>query len=70
MTLQLFKDGDEILASDGIMYVDGRFNKYSIIKAVRERNRRYAANFPHKIADSFAIYNGRIGGTMGRKINI
>jgi|VirMetMinimDraft_7_1064189.scaffolds.fasta_scaffold217631_1 hypothetical protein len=68
--LQLFKDNSEILATDGIMYVDGRLNTYNIIQAVKERNKRYAANFPHKIADSFAIYTGRIGGNIGRKYSL
>lgn len=63
-TLQLFKDGKEILASDGIMYVDGRLNLANIKLAVISRNKRFAKNFPHKIADSFAIYHNRIGGTM------
>lgn len=63
-TLQLFKDGKQILASDGIMYVDGRFNASSIKQAVIERNTRYAKNFPHKLADGFATYSGRIGSQL------
>jgi hypothetical protein len=66
-TLQLFRDGKEILASDGIMYVDGRFNHRNIVKAVNERNTRYAKNFPHKIATSFSIYANRIGGNMSKQ---
>jgi len=55
--LQLFdEEGKEILASDGIMYVDGRYNMNNVIEAVKERNKRMK-NFPHKIAYSFAIYN-------------
>lgn len=69
-TLQLFRDGKEILGSDGIMYVDGRFNHYNIVTSVIERNNSYAKNFPHKVATSFAIYNGRIGGTMGKQYTI
>jgi len=68
--LQLFKDGKEIIATDGIMYVDGRFNTDNIRFAVRERNKRFAANFPHKIADSFAIYTNRIGGQISKQYSI
>lgn len=63
-TIQLFKDGKEIIASDGIMYVDGRYNLNSIRREVIARNGRYAKNFPHKLADSFAIYSGRIGSKL------
>lgn len=63
-TIQLFKDGKELLGSDGIMYIDGRYNLTSIKSEVRKRNQRYARNFPHKIADSFAIYRDRIGGPI------
>ena len=38
--LQLFKDEKEILGSDGIMYVDGRYNMGNVIEAVKERNNR------------------------------
>ena len=69
-TLQLFKDGKQIMASDGIMYVDGRFNLSNIKQEVIARNKRYAANFPHKIADSFAVYRGRIGSQLGNIINL
>lgn len=60
-TLQLFKDGKELLASDGIMYVDGRYSMNRIKDEVRKRNEQFAANFPHKIADSFAIYVNGVG---------
>lgn len=66
-TLQLFKDGKEIIASDGILHVDGRYNLQSIINVVRKRNERFSVNFPHKIADSFAIYSGRIGSSLSKK---
>lgn len=68
--IQLFRDGKEIIASDGIMYVDGRYNLHNIINAVRERNKSFAANFPHKIADSFAIYSGRIGSNLSKKYSL
>lgn len=68
--VQLFKDGKQIIASDGVMYVDGRFNIHSIKQEVRALNSRRTANFPNKIADSFAIYHGRIGGSLGPVINL
>ncbi len=63
-TLQLFKDGKEIIASDGILYVDGRLNLFNIKQAVIKRNKTFEKNFSHKLADSFAIYSGKIGGNM------
>ena len=68
--LQLFKDGKEIIATDVIMYVDGRFNTQSIINEVRARNARFAVNFPHKVADSFALYRNRIGSSLTSLVNI
>lgn len=69
-TLQLFKDGKEIIASDGIMYVDGRFNLTSIKREVIKRNASFAKNFPHKVADSFAIYSGRIGSNLSNRYSL
>lgn len=66
-TLQLYHNGKEILATDGIMYVDGRFNHRSIVNAVKERNNRYEKNFPHKVATEFGIYAGRIGSAIVNK---
>lgn len=68
--IQLFKDGKQIIATDGIMYIDGRFNAASIYREVRARNNRFAQNFPHKVADQYAIYAGRIGSNLGRLNNI
>ena len=68
--LQLFKEGNEILATDGIMYVDGRLNIQSIKEAVKQRNEKFRTNFAHKIADSFAIYTNRIGGAMSKTYKI
>lgn len=68
--IQLFKDGKQIIASDGVMYVDGRFNAASIYREVRARNNRFAVNFPHKIADQYAVYSGRIGSNLGPLNNI
>lgn len=69
-TLQLFRDGKEIIATDGIMKVDGRVNLSNIKVAVRQRNARFAANFPHKVADSFAIYVDKVGGALGYIIKL
>lgn len=68
--LQLFKDGKQIIASDGVMYVDGRLNSASIYREVRARNNRFAVNFPHKVADQYAIYSDRIGSNLGKLNNI
>lgn len=56
---QLYQNGQRMLATDGRMYIDGRFNLQSAIQAVRDRNSRFKKNFPHKIADAFE-YKGRI----------
>lgn len=64
-TLQLFTNGSEILGIDGILYVDGRLNQSDTINAVKERNARMV-NFPHKIADSFAIYKGQLRNGYGQ----
>lgn len=69
-TLQLFKDGKQLLGSDGIMYVDGRLNNASIYREVRARNNRFAKNFPHKIADQYAIYVGGLKGSLSQLNNI
>ena len=54
MQIQLYeKDRPdvEMLATDGRMYIDGRWNHWSILRAIEERNARFAANFgPHKQA--------------------
>lgn len=68
--IQLFKDGKEIIATDGIMYIDGRFNSHSIQRAVIDRNARFAKNFPHKIADSFAVYRSDLKSSLGTLINL
>lgn len=66
--LQLFHGENEILATDGIMYVDGRLTLANIKHEVRKRNEHYKKNFPHKLADSFAIYHDKIGGSLSAKI--
>ena len=68
--IQLFKDGKEIIATDGIMYVDGRFNMFNVKNAVRNRNERFRVNFPHKIADSFAVYSNRIGSPLSKVVSL
>ena len=71
MVLQLFTNNKEILATDGIMHVDGRFNIYSIANAVRQRNERFAKNFPHKVATEFAVYkNNSIRNGYGVKYGL
>lgn len=64
MVLQLFQGGKEMLASDGVMYVDGRLSLHNISEAVKERNKRFEKHMPHKIADAFSIYSSRIGSTQ------
>ncbi|WZE63523.1 hypothetical protein PANI_CDS0003 [Maribacter phage Panino] len=59
MILQLTKDGEDIIASDGQLKVDGRLGLYSCIVEVRERNDSFRKHFPHKIATGFR-WNGRI----------
>lgn len=51
------KEGKEILGSDGIMKIDGRYNLSSTVITVRERNKRYMKNFPHLIASGFMYKN-------------
>jgi hypothetical protein len=51
--IQLTIDGVYIPATDGIMYIDGRYSLCNQIEQVKRRNERYAKNFPHKIANGF-----------------
>ena len=62
--LQLFREGEEIIASDGIMYVDGRISMQNTKIKVEKRNESFRKNFPHKVADSFAVYNGKTLGSI------
>jgi hypothetical protein len=68
--IQLFRENKEILGSDGIMRVDGRLNNISIYWEVVKRNKRFERNFPHKIAQEFAVYSGRIGSNLLNKTTI
>lgn len=66
--IQLYRDGKDMIASDGVMKIDGRYNMQSIINEVKQRNKRFEANFPHKIATSFAICKGRMWDNPGKQI--
>ena len=68
--IQLFKDDQMLLGSDGLMKIDGRLNIQSIINTVTNRNRTFEKNFPHKICNSFAIFSGRIGSNLTAKIKL
>ena len=57
-TIQLVRNGIQIIATDGQMYIDGRWNLSSIKNAVMQRNNRFRLNFPHKVATAF-IYKGK-----------
>ena len=52
------KDNREMLGSDGVMRVDGRYTLETIKSCVRRRNIQYSKNFPHKIAKGF-IFKGK-----------
>lgn len=56
----LTKKGRDIIGSDGLMYIDGRFNLNSIKLQVIKRNKSYQKNFPHKIADGFYFVSERL----------
>jgi hypothetical protein len=62
MTIQLFKDGKQIIASDGIMWVDGRLSEYNVTEEVIKRNLRYEKNFPHLLADAWQRTGQRLQG--------
>ena len=51
MIIQLYKKeniNDQILASDGLLYIDGRLSKINISKKIELRNESMKKNFPHK----------------------
>ena len=58
MILQLYKNNQAMIATDGVMCVDGRYTIENIKAQVRERNKSLKKNFPHKLVDSFTIYKG------------
>mgnify|MGYP003651072618 CR=1 FL=1 len=59
MRIILTQQGEDILGSDGLMYIDGRLKMLNAIEKVKARNDSYRKNFPHKIADGFYIWNRR-----------
>ncbi len=56
--IQLYKDGREILGSDGIMFMDGRYGSERITAEVKKHVDTYRKNFPHLVADEYGIYAG------------
>lgn len=60
MLLRLTQNEKEILSSDSLLYVDGRLSINNIKEKVKERNNRYAKNFPNKLADGFYITGERL----------
>jgi len=68
--IQLYRNGQEMIASDGVMKVDGRFNTESIKDAVRSRNANMEKNFPNSVATSFAICTGRMWSNPGKQITL
>lgn len=67
MEIILYREGKPLLGSDGIYFVDGRFNNESIKEEVRKLNNNRKKNFPHRMADAFAKVNGR---SIGKIINL
>lgn len=59
-----------MIASSGVMKVDGRFNLDSIRQAVRARNKTVETNFPHEVATSFAICTGRMWSNPGKQVTV
>lgn len=49
-----------IIGSDGLMKIDGRFKMESIKNEVKKRNERYIKKFPHLVADGFRFCNERL----------
>ena len=57
MRIILTQESKDIIGSDGLMIVDGRFNLQSVILEVEKRNKSMQKNFKHKIADGFYFLN-------------
>lgn len=53
MIIELLKNGQELMGTDGVMYVDGRKTLNSIHRDVVDRNKRFSKNLPHKMATAF-----------------
>ena len=56
----LFRDKKEILGSDGLMKIDGRYNLSSIRQSIIDRNKRYVKNLQHLVADAFVICDNNL----------
>lgn len=56
--VRLFKDGQEMLGSDGRLYLDGRLNLNSITQKVLEVREERIKNNWGSIPDAFALYIG------------
>ena len=59
MNIDLYRNGQRIIATDGQMYVDGRWGLNRVRQAVTERNKTYQKNFTHKMADGF-LWRGKV----------
>lgn len=68
--LQLFRGTIEILGMSGIMSVEHTLTTNEIKKEVVERNKTFVANFPNKVADSYAIYSNRIGSKLSPLVKV
>lgn len=53
--IQLYRDNQPLLGSDGVMKVDGRFNLSSIRQTIIDRNKRMVKNFPNSVANGYAL---------------
>lgn len=49
----LRKDGKDLIGSDQLVYIDGRFNLDSTVNYLTERNKRLEKNLPKLVADEF-----------------
>ena len=56
----LFRNNKPILGSTGFMNIDGRFNRSSIRQTILDRNKRVVKNFPHGVADAYAICDNKL----------
>ncbi len=56
--VQLYKDGESMVATDGRMHIDGRLGIERATLEVTKRNSLFEKNFPHKIATAFE-YKGQ-----------
>ena len=56
----LFRDKKEILGSDGLMKIDGRYNLSSIRQTIIDRNKRVVKNFPNEVADAYVICDNNL----------